>query len=92
MVTAIILMNVERKEINNVAEQLAGMPEISEAYSVSGHHDLVAMVRVPTNDELSELVTKKLAPIPAILRTETLLAFRAYSRHDLDAMFDIGLD
>ncbi|MBN1943466.1 MAG: Lrp/AsnC ligand binding domain-containing protein [Phycisphaerae bacterium] len=90
MVTAMILMNVERKEVNNVAEQLAGMEGISEAYSVSGHYDLAAMVRVKTNDELADLVTKKLAAIPAILRTETLLAFRAYSRHDLEAMFDIA--
>ncbi|MBN1554784.1 MAG: Lrp/AsnC ligand binding domain-containing protein [Phycisphaerae bacterium] len=92
MVTAIILMNVERKEINTVAEQLAGMEEISEAYSVSGKNDLVAIVRVRNNEKLSDLVTKKLTMIPSITRTETLLALRAYSRHDLEAVFDIGLD
>lgn len=91
MLTAIILMNVERKEVNNVAENLAGMPEISEVYSVSGTYDLAAVVRVKTNDELSDLVTRKLADVDAILTTETMLAMRAYSRHDLEAMFELGM-
>jgi DNA-binding Lrp family transcriptional regulator len=91
MLTAIILMNVERKEVNNVAENLAGMPEISEVYSVSGTYDLAAVVRVKTNDELSDLVTRKLADVDAILTTETMLAMRAYSKHDLEAMFELGM-
>ena len=84
-------MNVERKEANNVAENLAGMPEISEVYSVSGTYDLAAMVRVNTNDELSDPVTRKLADVDAILTTETMLAMRAYSKHDLEAMFELGM-
>jgi hypothetical protein len=48
------------------------------------------MVRVQSNEELSDLVTKKLLKITSILKTETMLAFKAYSRHDLDAIFSIG--
>ena len=89
MVTAIILINVERNKVNELAEQLAGMREISEVYSVSGNYDLIAIVRAENNDALAELVTNHLLKIEGITRTDTVLAFRAYSRHDLDAMFSV---
>lgn len=92
MVTSIILMNVERSQINEVAEYLAEIPGISEVYSVSGSYDLVAICRVATNEDLSELVTRRLLSIKAILKTETMLAFKAFSRHDLETMFSIGLE
>ena len=90
MVTSIILMNVERALVNDVAQQLADLSEISEVYSVSGTFDLVAIVRVPGNDDLAALVTEHLTQVGGITRTETMLAFRAYSRHDLEEMFAIG--
>lgn len=90
MVTSIILLDVERNKINEVAEQLAAMDGISEVYSVSGNYDLVAIARLPTNEALSELVTEKLLKFDAILNTETMLAFQAFSRHDLEALFAIG--
>jgi DNA-binding Lrp family transcriptional regulator len=91
MVTSIILMNVERSKINEVAELLESMPGISEVYSVSGNYDLVAIVRVTTNEELAQLVTQKMHAIKEIHKTETMLAFKAYSRHDLEAMFSVGM-
>jgi DNA-binding Lrp family transcriptional regulator len=92
MVTSIILLNVERTKINEVAEILAGMKGISEVYSVSGNYDLVAIVRVHSNEELADLVTQHLLKINSILKTETMLAFQAFSRHDLEAMFSIGIE
>jgi len=92
MVTSIIFLNVERTKINEVAETLAGMKGISEVYSVSGKYDLVAIVRVHSNEELADLVTKHLLKINSILKTETMLAFQAFSRHDLEAMFSIGIE
>ncbi len=89
MVTAIILFNVDRRRINDIAEQLASMEEISEVYSVSGNYDLVAIVRVNNNDDLAALVTGRLVKIDGIEKTDTMLAFKAYSRHDLDAMFSV---
>ena len=91
MVTSIILMNVERSKINEVAELLESMPGISEVYSVSGNYDLVAIIRVATNEELAQLVTQKMHAIKEIQKTETMLAFKAYSRHDLEAMFSVGM-
>lgn len=91
MVTSIILVNVERTKINEVAEQLVEFEEISEVYSVSGRYDLVAVVRVKTNEDLSRLVTSKLRCVDAIIGTETMLAFQAYSKHDLESMFSLGL-
>jgi len=90
MVTSIILINVERSAINETAERLAEIRGISEVYSVSGKYDLIAIARVQTNEELSDLVTNHLLKIQAIIKTETMLAFKAYSRHDLEAMFAIG--
>lgn len=89
MITSIILLNVERTRINDIAEQLAGMAEVSEVYSVTGNYDLVAIVRVEHNDDLAGLVTDRLVKIDGIEKTDTMLAFKAYSRHDLEAMFSL---
>jgi DNA-binding Lrp family transcriptional regulator len=90
MVTAIVLLNVERGRINGVAEDLAGRQGVSEVYSVSGNYDLVALLRVQSNEEMARLVTEELATVDGIEHTETMLAFRAHSRHDLEAMFSVG--
>lgn len=90
MVSAIILIKVERGEINRTAEEIAAIEGVSEAYSVSGQYDIVAIIRVPSNDDLAALVTDKLLAIKTIMHTETMLAFKVYSRHDLEAMFSIG--
>ncbi len=74
-----------------MAEQLAAMDGISEVYSVSGKYDLIVIARVTTNDDLASLVTNKLLTIEAITKSETMLAFKAFSRHDLEAMFNIGM-
>jgi len=92
MVTSIILIHVERSKINEVAELLAEMKGISEVYSVSGNYDLVAIARVHTNEELSDLVTNHMTKIEDILATDTMLAFQAFSRHALEAMFSIGIE
>lgn len=89
MNTAIILLNVKRKLVNDVAEQLAGMPEISEVYSVTGQYDLIGIVRVRDNDVLASLMTDKISTVKGITQTNTMLAFKAFSKHDLDAMFAI---
>ncbi len=91
MVTAIILMNVERSKINEVAEELQSVQGVSEVYSVSGKYDLIAIVRVAKNDDLANLVTNNLHTFDSILKTETMLAFKAYSRHDLESMFSLGM-
>lgn len=92
MVTAVVLIKVERGRVNEVAEHLSALSGISEVYSVAGRYDLVALLRVGSADALAELVTHRLMASEHIVDTETLIAFRAYSRHDLDAMFEVGLD
>jgi len=91
MVTSIILINTERSKINEVAEQLVEIAGITEVYSVSGKYDLVAMIRVNSNDALAHLVTKELLKITSILKSETMLSFKTFSPHDLDAMFAVGM-
>lgn len=89
MVTSIILLSIKRNKVNEVAEQLADIRGVSEVYSVTGNYDLVVMVRVKSNEELAELVTDKLGKVDGIEKTDTMLAFKAYSKHDLDAMFSM---
>jgi len=92
MVTAITLMNVERDKINHVAEQLVDIQGVSEVYSIGGRYDLVAIIRVKHNEDLADVVTEHIRKIEGIQKTETLLAFRAYSRHDLEGIFSIGME
>lgn len=91
MVSAVVLLQIERGLINEVAQGLASLPGVSEVYSVAGQYDLVAIIRVPTNDALASLVTEQMHQFDGILNSETLIAFRAYSRHDLESMFSIGM-
>jgi len=91
MVTAIVLINVEHGKVGNLAEALAQIRGISEVYSVAGRYDLVALIRVETNEQLAELVTNHIATRVEITQTETLISFRTHSRHDLESMFSIGL-
>lgn len=92
MVTAIITLVVDRSRIIDVAQEIADIEGVFEVYSVSGRYDLVAIVRTSDSDRLAELVTGRLLKVGGILKSETLVAFRAYSRHDLERMFTIGFE
>jgi DNA-binding Lrp family transcriptional regulator len=92
MVSAVILLMVEKSKVNEVAGKLVELQGISEVYSVAGHYDLVAIVRVRQNDDIAEAVTNQMLKIDGIQRSETLIAFRAFSRFDLEAMFSVGLE
>ena len=91
MVNAVVLLNVAYGRVAQAAERLAELPGISEVYSVGGRYDLVAIIRVASNEALADLVTRDLLTIDGITHSETLIAFRTYSRHDLERMFAIGL-
>lgn len=92
MVSAVVLLKVDRERINDVATELAELRGITEVYSVAGRYDLVAVLRVPDNESLADLVTNRMLMVEGILDSETLIAFRVFSRHDLEAMFSIGLE
>jgi DNA-binding Lrp family transcriptional regulator len=92
MVTAIVLINVDHGHVNDVADQLIAMPGVAEVYSVGGRFDLVAIIRVKTNDDMADLVTNHMLSLTNIKDTETLLAFKAFSEFDLERMFSIGME
>ena len=91
MVTAIVLVRADIQRIPEVAEAIAQIPEVSEVYSVTGEFDLVAMVRVRSHEELADVIPGHLNKVIGVRHTETHIAFRTYSRHDLEAAFAIGL-
>ena len=92
MVTAIVFVKAEVSRIPEVAEQIAALAGVSEVYSVTGAIDLIALVRVAGHEQVAEVVADQLNKVPGILSTETHIAFRAYSSHDLEAAFAIGGD
>ena len=92
MVSSVILIECEKGKINQVAEALADLNGITEVYSVAGRIDLVAIVRVADNDHLAAIVTEQMLKVQGITRTETLIAFRVFSKHDLESMFSIGFE
>lgn len=92
MVSAIVLLTVERDKINSVADAIADIDGVSEVYSVAGRYDLVALVRVKANEDLAKVVTEHIRKVGGITSSETLIAFRVYSRHDLERMFSIGME
>ncbi len=91
MITAIVFVKADVARIPEVAEAIAALDGVSEVYSVTGQIDLVAMVRVRDHDEVATVVTERINTVPGITSTETHIAFRTYSRHDLEAAFSLGL-
>ena len=91
MVTAIVLLKAEIHRIPEVAETIAQLPSVSEVYSITGDYDLVAIVRVRAHDELADVIPGALNKVDGVIATQTHIAFRTYSRHDLEAAFSIGL-
>lgn len=92
MLHAFVLIDAEPARIADLAQELADTEGVTEVYSVAGESaDLVAVIRVRHHDQLAEVVTRLIAARPGIISTSTLVAFRAYSRHDLEAMWDVGV-
>ncbi len=90
MITAIVFVEAETSRIPDVAQNLADIPEVSEVYSVTGKIDLIAMVRVRSIDEVATVVADRINKVSGVTNTETHMAFRTYSTHDLEAAFAIG--
>ncbi|WP_214326638.1 Lrp/AsnC family transcriptional regulator [Nonomuraea sediminis] len=92
MVTAIVHINAEVDRIPEVAQTIAEIDGVGEVYSITGEYDLLAMVRVAAYEQIAEIVPGRINKVSGVLHTETHIAFRAYSKHDLDAAFSIGLN
>jgi len=92
MVTAVVLIEAETPKINSLAEKLVEIDAVSEVFSVAGRYDLVAIVRVPRNEDLADAVGDSMRQLDGIVKTETLIAFRVYSREEIEGVFSIGSD
>jgi DNA-binding Lrp family transcriptional regulator len=92
VITAIVFVKAEVARIPEVAEAIAALEGVSEVYSVTGQVDLIVMVRVRRHEEVAEVVADQLNKVAGVTSTETHIAFRAYSRHDLETAFALGVD
>lgn len=90
MVHAFVLLKAEPAHITALASALTEIDGVAEVYSVAGDVDLIAIVRVRHHDDLAEVVTRHVSNLPGIVETRTMIAFKAFSEHDLDAMWDLG--
>jgi DNA-binding Lrp family transcriptional regulator len=92
VITAIVLVHVEADRIPEVAEAITDLEGVSEVYSVTGGADLIAMVRVREHEELADVIADRLSKISGVRNTETHIAFRTYSKHDLESAFALGVE
>jgi DNA-binding Lrp family transcriptional regulator len=92
MVTAVVLIKARTDQVTALAEQMADIEGVSEVFSVAGQYDLVALVRVRENEDLAHVISDRMRKLPGIVSSETLIAFKVYSRKDLEAAFALGLD
>ena len=92
MITAIVFVKADVARIPEVAEAIAAIEGVSEVYSVTGQIDLSALVRVREHEDIASVVADRLNKVPGVTETETHIAFRTYSKHDLESAFSIGLD
>ncbi len=92
MITAIVFVKADVARIPEVADAIAALDGVSEVYSVTGQIDLITLVRVSDHDDVARVVADQLNKVPGVLETETHIAFRTYSKHDLEAAFSLGLD
>jgi DNA-binding Lrp family transcriptional regulator len=91
VITAIVMVNAAVDRIPEVAEAIADLEGVTEVYSVAGDVDLVAMVRVRRHEQLHDTIAGRLNKVEGVLSTSTLIAFQAYSRHDLESTFSLGI-
>jgi DNA-binding Lrp family transcriptional regulator len=87
---AIVLIQAERNALPGLGGLLADVPGVAEAYSITGEWDFAAILRLREQDDLAHVITEQLAQLPGITKTQTLLAFEVFSRHDLDSLFSVG--
>ncbi len=92
MITAIVMIDAATDSIGEVAEAVADLQGVSEVYSVAGNADLIAIVRVREFEDIARVVAGRINKVPGVVDTDTHIAFRAYSRHDLEATFAIGFE
>ncbi len=92
MVTAVVLVTTESERVSEAAQAMLKIEGVTEVYSVTGPYDLVVMVRIPDFERMARIVPEKLAQVPGVARTETMVAFRTYSDYDLDRMWSQGLE
>ncbi len=92
MITAIVFVKADVARIPEVAEAIAAVEGVSEVYSVTGQIDLISLVRVTDHDDVARVVADSINKVPGVMETETHIAFRTYSKHDLESAFSLGLD
>ncbi len=92
MITAFVHISCRPEKLEELAEDISQIEGVTEVYSITGDYDLLAIVRVAAIEELPDIVTNNMLKKDGIVKANTSVGFKVYSRHNLEAMFSIGLD
>ena len=92
MVASLVLIKAETDKVGDLAQALTDIEGVQEVFSVAGRWDLVAIVRVRDNEDLATVVTERIRKLPGIAGSETMIAFRTYSKRELEAGFSLGVE
>jgi DNA-binding Lrp family transcriptional regulator len=87
---AIVLIGADRSALSTLGGELADIDGVAEAYSVTGEWDFVAILRLREQEQLADVVTGRISQLAGVVRTQTMVAFEVFSRHDLEALFSVG--
>jgi DNA-binding Lrp family transcriptional regulator len=90
VIHAVVLIQAERSALTTLGGELADIEGVAEAYSITGEWDFVAILRLREHDQLAQVVTGQISALTGVMRTQTMVAFEVYSRHDLEALFSVG--
>ncbi len=90
MITAFVLVESERTALATLGRKLQQIDGVAEVYSVTGAWDFVAIVRVERHEQLAEALAENVAALEGVSRSQTMVAFDAFTDLDLDRLFADG--
>jgi DNA-binding Lrp family transcriptional regulator len=79
-VLAFVRIEVTQGHLDDVGEALAAVPEIIEAFSITGGGDLLTRVVARDNAHLEDII-QRLIRLPGVVRTRTEIALRERVPH-----------
>ena len=87
MVNAFILINIEGKDVREIANRLLEVEGVTEVYPIAGEYDILAVVRVAYNPTLANIIVDEIIHKPGVRHTKTLFALDSYAKVDLEEVY-----
>ena len=79
--TAILTIKVDTKDVDTVAKEIAKIDLVDEVFLVTGDMDIIAKARFHDYTHLKEFMMKKIASLPGLKETNTLMVVSIYKEN-----------